>query len=686
VAPAQETINALHVAPLQGKPPTLKEEHCWEGCPVPEVLREPLRPWLRRHCVLEKVGRRVQSLEVEDFLATGKVVVQGPAHNRLDDGVRDQRAVKVSVGCPIIDVRSPGEFAKGHVPGAVNSPLFDDSQRHEVGRLYATEGKHRAVELGIEFVPVALERLVSNLQKLGISETGGDVLVMCWRGGMRSMSVAWFLGLLGHPVRTMKGGYKGFRTWVLRQVGEVPRNMPSGCSLEKQPANDGSQRNICQDKTLDDLEGEQEEVTADFVKRHLMKAQNAMTNGSKEFALKVFTRLACLSQGKAGPFVALEKQVLRGQGACLQAMGKHLEAIEVLTESLGAKHVGLFKAGNLKSLQLRMNSLITLCRLGEAEEDLNEVLSMEPHWRQAAAIQERISQKKAECKSAIRHQGSATQEEASADPWDVTFGQHADEDHQQLVLPSTSPQVVVLSGPTGSGKTDMLHWLANQGEQILDLEGLAHHRASAFGAVGMPAQPGNEMYQNLLAIAWVAFDPTRRIWVEHEDKHVGHCVLPQGISHWLQEAPGGFVWVDMPRELRVQRLVRDYCAGSCAQTADTGVSDVSCTRLGELKASVSSLRRRWGDDRVRRAHELLDQGDFASVAADALEYYDRLYHRHAEQQAERMERSGASNRVVRIRLDTSEDAAVNGEAVLKAVLAMDPIDVSGHETCINSRS
>ncbi|MFN8353550.1 MAG: tRNA 2-selenouridine(34) synthase MnmH [Spirosomataceae bacterium] len=113
---------------------------------------------------------------------------------------------------PIIDVRSPGEFAHAHIPGAVNIPLFDNNERAQVGTCYKQVGKQAAILLGLELVGPKLADFVRQSQQLA---PNNQVLVHCWRGGMRSGSFAWLLSTAGLEVGTLQGGYKAYRGEVL---------------------------------------------------------------------------------------------------------------------------------------------------------------------------------------------------------------------------------------------------------------------------------------------------------------------------------------------------------------------------------------------------------------------------------------------------------------------------------------
>ncbi|WP_372772993.1 tRNA 2-selenouridine(34) synthase MnmH [Mangrovibacterium sp.] len=115
---------------------------------------------------------------------------------------------------PLIDVRSPGEFAKGHVPGAHNIPLFNDAERAEVGTMYVRHSREKAIELGYKFVTPKLRDFIEQATLIAPDR---QVVVHCWRGGMRSAAFAQHLSDNGfQTVFLIEGGYKAFRNHVLK--------------------------------------------------------------------------------------------------------------------------------------------------------------------------------------------------------------------------------------------------------------------------------------------------------------------------------------------------------------------------------------------------------------------------------------------------------------------------------------
>jgi tRNA 2-selenouridine synthase len=115
---------------------------------------------------------------------------------------------------PIADVRTPAEFAQGHIPGAFNLPLFSNEERVRVGTTYKQDSREAAILLGFDlagpkwsgFIREALEKAPAK-----------KIAVHCWRGGMRSGAMAWALDLYGFQVYLLEKGYKRYRRWVLDQ-------------------------------------------------------------------------------------------------------------------------------------------------------------------------------------------------------------------------------------------------------------------------------------------------------------------------------------------------------------------------------------------------------------------------------------------------------------------------------------
>lgn len=114
---------------------------------------------------------------------------------------------------PVVDVRSPAEYEKGHIPNAVNIPIFSDEERAVVGTTYKQESRERAIEIGMKFVQPKLQSFIDDTLRVAPDKT---VVVHCWRGGMRSQSFAQHLVDNGfEQVYVIVKGYKAFRNRVL---------------------------------------------------------------------------------------------------------------------------------------------------------------------------------------------------------------------------------------------------------------------------------------------------------------------------------------------------------------------------------------------------------------------------------------------------------------------------------------
>jgi tRNA 2-selenouridine synthase len=293
----------------------------------------------------------------------------------------------LSKSFPVIDVRSPLEFAQGHIPGANNLPLFDDDERKKIGTLYKQAGREAAILDGLGFAGSKLQYFVKQARKIAPNR---KLLLHCWRGGMRSESMAWLLSLSGFDAYLLKGGYKAYRNYI-------------------------------------------------------------RTDWNKE--------------------------------------------------------------GNL----------------------------------------------------------------------------------------------TVLSGKTGTGKTEILEELAKLGHQVLDLEKCAHHKGSAFGAMGETPQPTNEQFENNLAGLWMTFDFGKPVWIEDESRFIGKLSVPETLYQRMQESKT--ICLEIPKGLRIKRLVRDYA---------NYPKDL-------LICSLHRIGKRLGGQHVKAAIEAIQNDDFETAIDRVLTYYDKTY-------------------------------------------------------------
>jgi tRNA 2-selenouridine synthase len=289
---------------------------------------------------------------------------------------------------PILDVRSPAEYALGHIPGALSFPLFSDDERASVGTTYKQKSKEAAFLLGLEIVGPKMAGFVRAANKLAPNK---KIAVHCWRGGQRSGSMAWLLRSAGMEVQVLKGGYKAYRSFILEAF-------------------------------------------------------------------------------------------------------------------------------------------------------------FEKKW-----------------------------------------------------------QIRVLGGKTGSGKTKILYALRSLGAQVIDLEGLANHKGSAFGFIGEEEQPRTEQFENNLYAALLQLDPSRPVWVENESRSIGKVFIPAGFWDAIKSAP--LFNIEVPQSARIQNLLSDYVL----------------EHKEELILAFTKIERKLGGQHLKSALEALEANDFGTAADVALTYYDKTY-------------------------------------------------------------
>jgi tRNA 2-selenouridine synthase len=121
----------------------------------------------------------------------------------------------------IIDVRSEGEFALDHIPGAINCPVLDNEERIRVGTMYVQVNSFEAKKVGAALVSRNIAR---HIEQLWLDKPRDwKPLIYCWRGGNRSGAMAHVLARIGWPAIQLDGGYKAYRAHVSAALAEPPR-------------------------------------------------------------------------------------------------------------------------------------------------------------------------------------------------------------------------------------------------------------------------------------------------------------------------------------------------------------------------------------------------------------------------------------------------------------------------------
>lgn len=119
---------------------------------------------------------------------------------------------------PLIDVRSPSEFQEFHIPGAVNIPIFSDEERAEVGTLYKQKGREFAKDRGIQILGSKLPNLYNQVKQLHEQHVDQPMVVYCWRGGMRSKSIASVMGMMDIPILQLDEGIRSYRKLIMEKI------------------------------------------------------------------------------------------------------------------------------------------------------------------------------------------------------------------------------------------------------------------------------------------------------------------------------------------------------------------------------------------------------------------------------------------------------------------------------------
>lgn len=204
---------------------------------------------------------------------------------------------------------------------------------------------------------------------------------------------------------------------------------------------------------------------------------------------------------------------------------------------------------------------------------------------------------------------------------------------------SEKRKMIVLGGMTGSSKTQILRYLKSAGQQFIDLEQLANHRGSAFGALGQEQQPTTEHFGNLLFDEISKLDEPRPVWVEDESRNIGTVFMPDVFYQNMQASAVIVLVMDM--KLRLPRLIEEYAAYP-----------------GELLIrSIQKISKRLGGDRTHDAINAVEASDFSKAIEIVLFYYDKTYNYS-------LKRKNPSN--LTFLVTDTDDIEINASKVLEA--------------------
>jgi tRNA 2-selenouridine synthase len=201
--------------------------------------------------------------------------------------------------------------------------------------------------------------------------------------------------------------------------------------------------------------------------------------------------------------------------------------------------------------------------------------------------------------------------------------------------------ISVIGGNTGSGKTGIIRELMERGLQVIDLEGLASHKGSAFGNIGMPPQPSQEMFENRLAMSlFTNADGNSTIWMEDESQRIGDVNIPGSLWQYMIQKPVYFL--EIPFENRLNHIVEEY-----------GPLDRE-----RLVNAVIRIRKRLGGLETQEAiHHLIHENVRESFRI-LLRYYDKFYTKSIQKKE--------SPEKQLIRIEANEvDAKINADIILE---------------------
>tara|TARA_Y100001968_G_scaffold201095_1_gene184634 strand:+ start:715 stop:1770 length:1056 start_codon:yes stop_codon:yes gene_type:complete len=167
----------------------------------------------------------------------------------------------------------------------------------------------------------------------------------------------------------------------------------------------------------------------------------------------------------------------------------------------------------------------------------------------------------------------------------------------------------LIGGKTGTRKTDLLNYIKKKNIHVIDLEGIANHRGSSFGSLGMGEQPTTQQFENFLAESLYDFHKSNanEIWLEAESSNLGKCRIPNTLYTKMKKAP--ILEIIRSKNERVKNLVNLYSKNS--QT--------------ELKDAVNRISKRLGPQRTKEALTAIEKKEWSNACHAMLDYYDKCY-------------------------------------------------------------
>ena len=183
---------------------------------------------------------------------------------------------------------------------------------------------------------------------------------------------------------------------------------------------------------------------------------------------------------------------------------------------------------------------------------------------------------------------------------------------EQFTIPYS---LKVLGGYTGSGKTEILQALQEKNYAVIDLEGIAHHKGSAFGAIGQLPQPSQEMFENILAKKLFEVNKNNKpIWIEDESQRIGTVLIPTPLFHLMRNSTCYFMKI--PFEQRLAFILEGY-----------GKFDAQ-----SLIEATERIQKRLGGLETKNAVAHVMQGELKEAFSILLKYYDKWYEKNAQNQ------------------------------------------------------